>query len=352
MDPQRIKGFVEEVMIISGWDVDQNAFLFKGELRRSAEAAMAVLRENLRPLNLIPLLSKKDNQVILSIRFLREPKKSTRPAIHVVLFALTVLSTLFVGSLHAQGNPLVNPSDLLKGIPFSFSILLILGSHELGHFFTSQHNRVDASLPYFLPFPHLFGTFGAFIRMRSPIPDKKTLVRIGAAGPLIGLAFAIPIVVIGLKLSQTISLSELETMPSLSLGNSILFSLIAKSSVTIPEGHELLLHPVAFAGWAGILVTGLNLMPVGQLDGGHIGYGILGKYHKWLARVIFFSLLPLGLQWPGWWIWAALLFFLGIQHPLPLDDITPLGTRERIVGWLCLALFLLTFTPIPLRLLP
>jgi len=352
MNPEKIKDFVEEVMMVSEWNVDQNAFLFKGQLYRSPEATMATLRGNLRSFNLVPLLSKRDNQVILAIRFLRESKKSRRPTIHVVLFALTVLSTLFVGALHAQGNPLVNPFDLLKGIPFSFSILLILGSHELGHFFTSQHNRVDASLPYFLPFPHLFGTFGAFIRMKSPIPDKKTLVRIGAAGPLIGLAFAIPIVVIGLKLSHTVSVSELERMPGLSLGNSILFSLIAKSSVTVPEGHDLLLHPVAFAGWAGILVTGLNLMPVGQLDGGHIGYGILGKYHKWLARGVFFSLLPLGLQWPGWWVWAALLFFLGIQHPLPLDDITPLGIGEKIIGWLSLALFLFTFTPIPLRLLP
>lgn len=348
MDAEKIRGLVEEVMDISEWGIAGNTIQFTGKLYSSAEETMGALREKLSSYNLIPLVSQGKEGVILKIGFLREVKKNRKPTIHIILFSLTVLSTLFVGAFHAKGNPLANPSDLLKGIPFSFSILLILGSHELGHFFTSQRSKVDASLPYFIPFPHLLGTFGAFIKIRSPIPDKKSLIRIGAAGPLTGLLFAIPISVIGLKLSEVVSLSELKTMPLLSLGNSILFYFIVKLSVSVPPGYEILLHPVALAGWAGILVTGLNLMPVGQLDGGHISYAVFGRYHKWVARAIFFGLIPLGLVWAGWWVWAVLLFFLGVQHPPPLNDITPLEGKEKFLGWLSLVLFVLTFTPIPL----
>ncbi len=348
MDSEQIRSFVQEIMHISECGVERNTFQFRGKLYASAEESMTKLKKNLSPFNLIPLLSEEKDEVVLRIGFLKKTKKPERLSIPIILLALTILSTLFVGAFHAEGNPLVNPADWIKGIPFSLSILLILGSHELGHFFTSHRNKVDASLPYFIPFPHLFGTFGAFIKMRSPIPDKKTLVKIGAAGPFVGLAFAIPIAVIGLKLSQVVSLSEMGKMPGLYLGNSILFHFLVKLSIAVPEGCDVFLHPVALAGWAGILVTGLNLLPVGQLDGGHVSYAVFGRYHKWVARGIFFALLPLGLLWHGWWLWAGLIFFLGIQHPPPLDDITPLGSSERFIGWSSLALFVLTFTPIPL----
>lgn len=356
MDAEVIKGFVEEIMDISEWGKTHNILLFRGKLYGSAEATMTRLREKLSPFNFIPLISKGKEGVILKIGFLPEKKKPKKPTIHIVLFALTVLSTLYAGAYYVTDNFLINPSDLLKGIPFSLSILLILGSHELGHFFTSQHAGVDASLPYFIPFPHLFGTLGAFIKIRSPIPDKKSLMKIGAAGPLAGLAFAIPILIIGFKLSQVVSLSELEElkkMPDLAVGPSILFYLMLRFSIDLPQGYTVLLHPLAFAGWAGIFVTGLNLLPAGQLDGGHISYAVFGRYHKWVARGVFFVLLPLGILWPGWWIIAGLLFFLiGLRHPPPLDDITPLGSSEKFIGWLAIGLFVLTFTPIPVIVLP
>jgi membrane-associated protease RseP (regulator of RpoE activity) len=188
------------------------------------------------------------------------------------------------------------------------------------------------------------------IRQRSPIPDRRVLLKIGIAGPLAGLTFAVPVAIIGLRLSQAVPLSDLVDMPSLQLGDSILFSLLARLFVSVPHGHELLLHPVAFAGWAGILVTGINLMPVGQLDGGHISYSVLGDRHKWVARSMFLLLFPLTFRFFGWWVWIPLLLFLiGIQHPKPLDDITSLNRREEALGLSGFALFILTFTPIPFQ---
>ncbi len=351
MDPEQIGNLAEEVMEISESGFEKNTLMFKGKLYRSAEETMDRLKETLTPFNLVPLLSKSEDKVILKIGLLKKRGTVRGHTIHIVLFALTILSTLYAGAFHVTNSFLMDPLELLKGIPFSFSILLILGSHELGHFFAARNSRVDASLPYFIPFPHLFGTFGAFIKIRSPIPDKKTLIRIGAAGPLVGLAFAIPVSVIGLRLSEVVFVSEMDKMPGLHLGTSILFYLMMKLSIVLPEGFSVSLHPVALAGWAGILVTGLNLLPVGQLDGGHISYAIFGKYCKWIARGVFFALLPLGFVWHGWWLWAVLIFFLGIQHPPPLDDITPPGRSEKLLGWLSLILFALTFTPIPLRVL-
>jgi membrane-associated protease RseP (regulator of RpoE activity) len=350
MDLEAVKSIIGQVMTISKWEIASDHLLFTGKLHGAPETTMTKLKEMLQPFNLVPFLSKYENDVVLRIVRLRKRTRTRGPAIHIVLFVLTVVSTLVAGAMYAGGNPIANVSDLLKGIPFSTSILLILGSHELGHYFTSRRRGVDASLPYFIPFPTIIGTMGAVIKQRSFIPDRRTLVRIGAAGPLTGLAFAIPICVLGLRLSTVISLSEIESGSFFSLGESILFYLLAKFSAAVPEGSTLILHPVAFAGWVGILVTGMNLLPFGQLDGGHVAYAILGPRHKWTGIGVLLTLAVLGLLFPGWWVWGVLLFMIvRLGHHPPLDDVTPLGATEKLLGGLCLVAFILTFIPIPFR---
>ena len=202
--------------------------------------------------------------------------KQPRRWVNLVLFLATVLTTLLVGAFQMGKNPFVNPLDLYHGIPFSLSILLILGSHELGHYFTARRLGVDATLPYFLPVPHpMTGTMGAFIKMRSPVPSKAALIRVGVAGPLVGFIVAIPVTIIGLAMSTTVALDG--TTPGIQLGSSLIFWLLSHLRFgSLPQGVDVMLNPVAFAGWLGFFVTGLNLLPAGQLDGGHIVYAVLG----------------------------------------------------------------------------
>ncbi|GAG91908.1 unnamed protein product, partial [marine sediment metagenome] len=213
------------------------------------------------------------------------------------------------------------------------------------HYFASKRLGIDATLPYFIPFPHFIGTFGAVIKVKAPITNKKALLEIGAAGPLVGLIFAIPAVVIGLKLSTVIPVEE----GGLGLGSSILFNLISKVVVgDVPPGKDILLHPVAFAGWIGLFVTALNLLPMGQLDGGHIMYGLIGRYQAWIGWVVFSSLFIFGFLWQGWFIWAILImWFVKVKHPAPLDDISPISLKHKIIGIVAMIFLILTFIPAP-----
>ncbi len=243
-------------------------------------------------------------------------------------------------------NPLEEPQDIWKGIPFAFTLLLILGSHEFGHYFVSRHHHVEATFPYFIPAPTFIGTFGAVIRMKSPIMDRQTLLDIGVAGPLAGIVVSIPALFIGLSLSEVVpSVPE----GGLSLGTSILFSLINwVVNGAMPAEVNLVLHPVAFAGWIGLLVTSLNLLPVGQLDGGHVTYAIFGRRQQEVAKAVMIMLFFLGVfGWTGWLFWGAILLVMGINHPPVVYDWIPLDGRRKIIGWLTLILFVMTFTPIP-----
>lgn len=277
------------------------------------------------------------------------PQRGQRIWIHLFLFLATVLTTLFAGAIHAGVNPLASWANLLKGIPFSASLLLILGSHEMGHFVASRIHRVDASLPYFIPVPHpLIGTMGAFIRIRSPLPSRRALLDIGAAGPLVGALVAIPVTIWGLALSKVAPVSG--EGAGLILGDSLIFkALAALFGPHVPPGHALYLSPVAFAGWLGFFVTALNLLPMGQLDGGHIAYALFGRYHRIIGRITLLALLPMGFFWQGWWLWAILGLVLGLWHPAPLNEITPLDTKRKVVGALSALLFLLTFIPAPFQ---
>ncbi len=266
--------------------------------------------------------------------------------IHLILFLSTFATTTAAGALQQGADLVAAPAEIWRGLPFSLTLLLILGSHELGHWWMARRHRMQVSLPYFLPAPSFVGTFGAFIKMRSPILDRRSLLDIGVAGPFAGLLVAIPVLLVGLALSEA---RTLDGGAGIALGNSLLFSFAAwVVHGTLPESIALVLHPAAFSGWIGLLVTCLNLLPVGQLDGGHVAYALLGARQRPLALAIVAILVILGIAgWIGWLVWAGILLALGLRHPPVIYEWIPLDRRRRAVGWLALGVFVLTFSPAP-----
>ena len=272
---------------------------------------------------------------------------------HLVLFFLTIISTLIAGSIMQGGNPLSNPVDIIWGIPFSMTLMLILGCHEFGHYYYAVKHKVDATLPYFLPAPpYLFiiGTFGAFIKIKSPIYKKDALLQIGAAGPIAGFIIAVPALIIGLLLSDVIAIND--QYKGIILGDSLLMKIF--TYIIFPDlsdGYDILLHPIAFAGWIGLLVTMLNLLPIGQLDGGHIAYAMLGNKQGLVGWISLGALFPLSFLSLNWLAWGLLIFLLmrSAKHPPIHDILTPLSKKNKYIGYLCLLIFILCFIPTPFQ---
>lgn len=237
-----------------------------------------------------------------------------------------------------------SPASIVEGFPFAFTLLGILLAHELGHYLACVYYRVDASLPYFLPAPTLGGTLGAFIRIRAPIYSKRVLFDIGIAGPLAGFIFLLPALAIGLAFSKVIP--GIAEQGSLTFGTPALLHVLQQAILPGAAPADIYLHPMARAAWIGMLATALNLLPIGQLDGGHIIYSMFGEKHKLLSRVFIAILIPLGFFWWVWWVWAGLLFFFGMRHP-SIYDASDLGFGRRRLGWLALTIFVLCFTSTP-----
>jgi membrane-associated protease RseP (regulator of RpoE activity) len=233
-----------------------------------------------------------------------------------------------------------HPSTLLDGLPYSLTLLTILMAHELGHYLAALYHRVNASLPYFMPSPFL-GTFGAFIRVRSPIYTKRELFDIGVAGPIAGFVFLLPALAVGLALSKVIP--GIEVQSPLRFGAPGLEWLLAKAIFPGVPLVNICLHPVARAAWVGMFATCMNLLPIGQLDGGHILYAFFPRRHRTVSRLLCLALLPMGWLWLGWLFWGGVLFWLGRRHPVILDE-GDLGVGRRKLGWIALVIFLLCFT--------
>lgn len=327
---------------------------FRGHLLVDPEAALSQLAPRIEPYGYVPMIRSPEE--ITLIRLQPVSPRATAAwkgwPLNLALFLATLFTTLFVGAIMEGAQPLADPSALRLGIPFSASLLLILGFHELGHYLTARAYGVQVSLPYFVPLPlPPMGTMGAIIRMRSPIPNRKVLFDIGIAGPLLGLVLAVPIFSIGLLLSPVRPISSLIGQEGTwQLGNS-LASLLLQRLVKgpIPEGFDVILHPAALAGWLGFFVTALNLMPLSQLDGGHIAYAVLGRGYRKVVWVFLGVLVVLFLvsRWQGWLVWVALAVALGLRHPPPLDDVTPLDAPRRILAVIALGLLVVLVTPLP-----
>lgn len=283
-------------------------------------------------------------------------RRRQRPGLHLLLFIATFFSATLAYALTFGGADPARPFSLAVGIPYALALLSILLAHELGHYVLARLHDVDATLPFFIPAPPLFfiGTLGAFIRMRSMPRDRKALFDIGAAGPWAGIFVAVPLLALGLALSDVRPAAP-EMDAGFFLGESLLLRGlmwlvlgVSSSDVTV------LLHPIAMAGWVGVLVTALNLMPVGQLDGGHIIYAALGpRWHRWISLGTVTALMVLVAGGAAsWLVWALLLLVLGLRHPRIGDDETPLDGGRRWGAAASILLFVLTFMPEPIRLVP
>ncbi len=283
-----------------------------------------------------------------------------------ILLATTLVTTTLVGARMAHNFqrdlpeftaedlasilPMpVNLDGLLAGLPFSLTLLTILLAHELGHYFACVYYRIQATPPYFIPAPSLVGTFGAFIRIRSPIYSRRALFDIGVAGPLAGFLVLLPAMAIGMAFSKVVPGAA--ERGELMFGTPLLQWVVQSLLFPGAAAGDIYLHPMARAAWVGLLATALNLLPIGQLDGGHILYAMAGRWHKWLSRLFVAALIPLGFIYSySWLVWAAFLLLFGMRHPV-ICDVTPLGAGRRKLAWLAWAVFLLSFTPAPVRLL-
>lgn len=269
--------------------------------------------------------------------------------INIILFLVTFLTTSLAGA--SSGETI--SEIILSGLPYSLTIITILLTHEFGHYFAARSFGVRATLPYFIPFPSLIGTMGAVIKVKSPIPDRRALFYIGAMGPLVGFAVSLVAVIVG------ISFSEIRPLPAGGgevpipiFGDSILFALIVKIfHGTIPEGKDIFLSPYAWAGWIGFLVTSINLMPVGQLDGSHILYALIGEKQRVFGWCVLAGLALLSFFWYGWILWIfIIMFFLMVAHPNVAEG-RKLSLFEKCIGWFCMAVFFLTFIPVPVEII-
>lgn len=367
---------------------------YRGRLYSDSVEAYDRLAESLRPLEITPLFrTEMDKHVVFLMPGVIRPKASN-PWVNLVMFLLTLVSVIYVGALAAYQctTPFTNQNEFQRavlqnmdqGVPFAIAMLAILGAHEFGHYLVGRFHKTHVTLPYFIPFPlGPFGTMGAFIQLKEMPKNRRVLLDIGLAGPIAGLVVAIPILLLGLFLSPVEKISIPETTcvvgdPNgiMLEGNSLLY-LAAKYVVkgellpapqsygAMPKplywiryfftgqpmpigGDDVMLHPIAWAGWAGLLVTALNLIPAGQLDGGHVFYVLFGKRARAFLPYILIGLVLLGFFWSGWWVWAMLIFLLGRAHAEPLDQITPLDTRRKVLAIIGVVLFIMVFTPVPL----
>ncbi len=282
------------------------------------------------------------------------------PVLHIVLFILTFLSTLMAGAIFFKGiDVLKEPWRIYEGLSFSITLMTILLGHELSHYFASKKHNTKATLPYFIPAPSWIGTFGAFIKMKSPIVTRRALIDIGASGPIVGFILSVIASVIGLYYSSIVQVVNAEG--ALSFGDSLLFSLLSRIIVGVPpESKDILLHPIASAGWIGLFVTSLNLIPIGQLDGGHVAFAFLNERHEYISRILVAILLFMGFLgllheinylpavtshlvnrlpdfWVGWALWGGIMLVLGTKHPPVIYWEVPLDKKRKIMGLFALS---------------
>jgi len=321
------------------WAARDGLLRFRGRLLVAPDEAFAILSERLRPQGYVPQLLRPDELTLLRLPPAPQPTGPRRWALPAVLFLATVVTTFLVG-----------------GTWYAAAVMAILAFHELGHYVTARLYGMRVSLPLFIPMPlPPMGTMGAIIRMRSPVPSRRVLFDVGIAGPLAGLFLAMPLTVVGLSLSRVV--------PHLPRGvgvvefqEPLLFQAMTRLILgPVPDGATVLAHPLAIAGWVGFFVTALNLIPAGQLDGGHITYAVLGRRHEKVALVTVIALfgmaifpLLLGSEIQlNWAVWGSLLLVMGYRHPPPLNDLTVLDPVRRVMGVLTWGLFFLLIPPAP-----
>lgn len=372
--------FVEQII----WGGKEAGYVvqFVGRLAEESSTAFDKLSAWVEPYDLSVYFRMVEKKHAVILRKETKNFKKSNPWINIILLVLTFMSVLLAGALYS-GDFSTSPtipdilSQLWKGWPFTVSLMSILLAHEFGHFFAAKLHNTPVTLPYFIPFPASpLGTMGAFINLKGTPKNKRHLLDIGIAGPIAGLIVAIPVTILGLYLSEVSYIPLVLPEGQIFEGNSILYLTLKYlvfgewlpkpgsfgglppflywikyffTGSPIPLGGvDVMLSPVAWAGWAGLLVTGLNLIPAGQLDGGHVMYVLFGRrIEKWIP-VILAILVLLGFVWSGWWLWAFIIFWFGGSHAVPQDDITELDPLRKRIAIAGLVIAILVFMPVPL----
>jgi membrane-associated protease RseP (regulator of RpoE activity) len=353
---EQIAAALADVAEITAVYTSKKEILLKAIPLVNPEGIREIIDSRLLAFGYRPEILSTHPTLIIRLRSYSLSHQQPIPWLNIGLFFLTILSTLCAGAMwegiHWFAHPgifISNPMLIIsRGFPFSFSLLAILLCHESGHYITSRIHGVNVSLPYFIPAPTLIGTLGAVIRSRSAFMNRKQLLDVGASGPLAGIVIAIIVYSIGIHNSRILPLPPTGTHDLMVFGDSLLGKLIIYlTKGPIPQGMIVHKNSVAFAGWVGLLVTMLNLLPIGQLDGGHIIYALFGRKQIYLANIILIGLLVLSFWWLGWAIWLVLAILMKPAHPPTLMDEEALGSGRRLIGYISIAVFILCFVPVP-----
>jgi membrane-associated protease RseP (regulator of RpoE activity) len=339
------------------WD-ERGALTLHGQLAAPADSLYGSIRARLESLGFTPFLRQDAGaDELLAMPGVIE-RRQPRIGLPVALFLITIATVLLTGALNEGANPFSDPASIVAGVPFAATLLGILFTHEMGHYVVGKLRHAPVSLPYFIPMPpgiSFTGTMGAVIVQREPMEDRRTILEVGIAGPLAGLAVAIPLLLYGLSTSPVAAPTpQMLAQGYLQEGNSLLYAglkYLVFGRWLPGGGEDVQLSAMAMAAWIGLLVTMINLMPIGQFDGGHIAYALLGERANYLAYAMIGICVALGLLLPSnytWLIWGALAFVIGPRHPPPLNDISRIGPRHIALAVFGLLVFLLLFMPAPL----
>lgn len=363
-EPEAIDSQLREI-INQGFTIknlDETSQALSVEPRYSHEESFNRVYQALTQKEVYPLYRRTDEGLELWIVKKKGKKRGISSAFHAGLLLATLFTVTLAGYIWWAGG------DILLSVLFALGLMLILGGHELGHALTARKNNVEATLPFFIPIPpfFVFGTLGAVIFMNSPIKDRKSLFDIGVAGPLTGFILSIPILIIGIVLSTYVPFDPSHAGLPFLLETPLLFNMLSIPLLGHAEpGYILAAHPLAIAGWAGLFVTALNLLPMGQLDGGHVIRAVFPNQYKKIYKLVFKALLIAGsigllaqiysitildkIFWAGWFFWAVLVYFMTkLDHPGPLNDVTPLDKKRRMASVAVLLIFVLSFIPVPI----
>ena len=376
-----IEDIFEIVSIQAPREAPKGTILFLGRLlKQDSEAVYDQIEAQWRGLEYTPLLRQhKDGHIALIAQPGIVEPKTGNPLINLGLAIATILSVWFTGAIYECQCTPSTLEDWLSGLPMMLALMIILLAHEFGHYFAAKYHKVHVTLPYFIPLPLIspVGTLGAFIQLKTPFKTKRQLFDIGIAGPIAGLIFAVPLLFWGMATSEVHELTRGEEATSVLEGNSIFylgvkylihgdllpsfdqyadlpfaqeFALLLVGSIPPGGGTDVLINSVAFAAWFGLFITAMNLLPVGQLDGGHIVYSLMGEAARWLGMALVALMVLAGFWWMGWWVWSFLVFFvIGIKHPPPLNELVPINTGRKVLAYLLILAFIILFMPNPLQ---
>ncbi|MCX6826050.1 MAG: site-2 protease family protein [candidate division Zixibacteria bacterium] len=307
--------------------------------------AITLMHRRLKSSGFEATVREDNNELLIGIKEIPIRKV---PILNIILFVATLTTMFFAPALLTfKLDFLRQPGAIAERIEFTIALMAILLFHEFGHYIVGRRRGVLMSLPYFIPAPNIVGTFGAVIKSRSPFTNRRDLIEVGAAGPIAGFVISLIALSIGLYHSHIVATGAESGMM---LGDSLLIKFLSRIIIgPIPEGYDYLLSPAAFAGWVGLLVTMINLLPLGQLDGGHIAYGLMGRQQHHLSKFFIAVMAAMGFWWPGWWFFGVLVFLFGIKHPPTFNDALRPSRRAYLLGFLAITIFVISFIPAPFK---